>query len=78
MNSPASMLALHDYATTAAEAEGGGSEEQAGGKARLDAVQCAELMREVGLKCMAFNGVCDCLLPPVFLAPRPRGSSCIV
>lgn len=70
MNSPASMLALHDYATTAAEAEAGGSEGQAAGKERLEAVQCAELMREVGLKCMAFNGVCA-------LPPCPKARMCL-
>lgn len=49
MNSPESMLELYRLATTASS----GKESQ---------VDAAELMREVGLKCIGFNGVCLSLL----------------
>ncbi|RDW93779.1 uncharacterized protein DSM5745_01101 [Aspergillus mulundensis] len=44
MNSPASLTALYETATTSESAE-------------LTHVQTAELMREVGLKCISFNGI---------------------
>ena len=43
MNSPASLTSLHSFAS-------------AGGNNKL-AIKNAELMREVGLKCIGFNGV---------------------
>jgi hypothetical protein len=47
MNSPESMLELHSLVTSDCE--------------KQQAVQIAELMREVGLKCISFNGVCPLL-----------------
>jgi hypothetical protein len=46
MNSPKSLTALHELAS----ADGG----------LETAVANAELMREVGLKCIGFNGVSQC------------------
>lgn len=45
LNSPESMLALHREASAAEDSPG--------------AVQTAEFMREVGLKCICINGVSD-------------------
>ena len=45
MNSPDSMLELHNLV--------------ASGGDKKHAVFAAELMREVGLKCISFNGVCE-------------------
>ena len=45
MNSPESLIELHQLASSASN-----ETEQA--------VYAAELMREVGLKCISFNGVC--------------------
>lgn len=53
MNSPESMEAL--FYTTAK------------GKPQDEAVQVAEFMREIGLKCIGFNGVCHS--PPLFSNP---------
>ncbi|KAL2151246.1 hypothetical protein VTH82DRAFT_6344 [Thermothelomyces myriococcoides] len=46
LNSPASLLALHDLAT--GNSSGGGV---------LSPLAAAELIREVGLKCISFNGI---------------------
>ncbi|KAL2798959.1 hypothetical protein BJX66DRAFT_294505 [Aspergillus keveii] len=43
MNSPASLTALYEYITSS--------------QSPNDAVQTAETMREVGLKCISFNGI---------------------
>ena len=45
MNSPQSLLALHSIASDASTPQS------------LSPVQTAELMREVGLKCISFNGI---------------------
>ncbi len=45
MNSPQSLLALHSIASDASTPQS------------LNPVQTAELMREVGLKCISFNGI---------------------
>lgn len=50
MNSPESLLILHQLATASEEANAGGTS--------LSATEAAEMMREVGLKCISFNGVC--------------------
>lgn len=44
MNSPESLTELFNLATSS--------------ETRKEAVQTAELMREIGLKCIGFNGVC--------------------
>ena len=44
MNSPESLTVLFNLATAS--------------KDKKEAVQVAELMREIGLKCIGFNGVC--------------------
>lgn len=44
MNSPESMVALYNTASAS--------------KSASESVAIAELMREVGLKCIGFNGVC--------------------
>jgi hypothetical protein len=49
MNSPESLTALYNLATD-------------NSKDKQKSVKTAELMREVGLKCIGFNGVC--LVPP--------------
>jgi hypothetical protein len=48
MNSPESLTELYTLATE-------------GSKDKTESVQTAELMREIGLKCIGFNGVS---LPP--------------
>jgi hypothetical protein len=44
MNSPESLLQLHELASSS--------------KTKEEAVHLAELIREIGLKCIGFNGVC--------------------
>ncbi|KAB8766462.1 hypothetical protein FH972_026622 [Carpinus fangiana] len=46
MNSPESMQILHQLATT-----------DSGSSKGLDQVKAAEMMREIGLKCISFNGI---------------------
>lgn len=55
MNSPDSMAALYLASTKEKSTE--------------DSVAIAEFMREVGLKCVGFNGVC---LPLSFSPPHPK------
>ena len=50
MNSPKSMLELYGLATSSAHSQGSSDE-------KTSAVWTAELMREVGLKCIGLNGV---------------------
>jgi hypothetical protein len=59
MNSPDSLSELYHAAASSPEQQG----------SEQDAVATAELMREVGLKCIGFNGVSFCfsLLQPIFL-----------
>lgn len=45
MNSPESLTELFHLATSSSD--------------KAKSVQTAELMREIGLKCIGFNGVCD-------------------
>ena len=52
MNSPESLTELFNLATAS--------------KDKTQAVQTAELMREIGLKCIGFNGV----RPPPFLSSK--------
>jgi hypothetical protein len=54
MNSPDALTELFSLATSKAD--------------KAQAVQTAELMREIGLKCIGFNGVC----PPRSPLSRPR------
>lgn len=61
MNSPDSMIELHRLVSSLGPQDG------------LDAVTAASLMREVGLKCIGFNGVArsiNCL--GAFRAGLPR------
>jgi hypothetical protein len=54
MNSPDALTELFSLATSKAD--------------KAQAVQTAELMREIGLKCIGFNGVCYVLWALLCLA----------
>lgn len=59
MNSPESLTALYNLATE-------------NSKNKAQSVKTAELMREVGLKCIGFNGVCFLLYPSIKNIPNIR------